>query len=217
MWLNDNNIKAVLFDLDGTLLDTSAGICHSVRYTMDRLNIPQPSDEKIKEFVGPPIQESLIKYAGLSIEDAQNGANIFRDYYKNEALYEASLYEGIIPLLVQLHKKDIKIGVATYKREDYAIDILKHFEIAKYCDVMHGADNENKLTKADIIDLCIDELGVQKQNIILVGDTEHDAKGAAHAGIKFCAVTWGFGYDQLHISSDFNIDLTIQSPLELML
>ena len=60
-------------------------------------------------------------------------------------------------------------------------------------------------------------LVLQKQNIILVGDTEHDAKGAAHAGIKFCAVTWGFGYDQLHVSSDFNIDLTIQSPLELML
>lgn len=217
MWLKDNHIEAILFDLDGTLLDTSEGIRHSVLYTLDQLQLPHPSEERLREFVGPPIQESLMRYGGLSIEEAQQGADIFRDFYKSQALFEASLYDGIMPMLEQLHKQGIKIGVATYKREDYALDILNHFGIVQYCDVIYGADNENKLTKADIINFCCEELSVQKQNIILIGDTEHDARGAAHAGIKFCAVTWGFGYNQPHISSAFNIDVIIKNPIELIL
>lgn len=216
MWLKDNHIEAILFDLDGTLLDTSEGICHSVRYTLDQLQLPQPSEESLREFVGPPIQESLMRYGELSMEEAQRGANIFRNFYKSQALFEASLYDGIIPMLEQSREQGLKIGVATYKREDYAIDILKHFEIAKYCDVMHGADNDNKLTKADIIELCCEELCVLKQNIILVGDTEHDAKGASQAGIKFCAVTWGFGYVSGKVFSEYPYHYICNKPQDIV-
>lgn len=215
MWLQDNHIKAILFDLDGTLLDTSEGIRHSVRYVLEKLGLPQPSDDRIREFVGPPIQESLMKYAGLSTEEAQEGANIFREFYKNETLFEASVYEGILSLLERLKQNGYKIGVATYKREDYALDILRHFGISPYCEVIHGADNENKLTKADIIDLCCVELGVPKSNIMLVGDTEHDAKGAATAGVKFCAVTWGFGYKSNEVTSVSPIVLICNDPNSL--
>jgi len=215
MWLHNNHIEAILFDLDGTLLDTSEGIRHSVRYALEKLGLPQPSDERIREFVGPPIQESLQRYAGLSIEEAQVGANIFRDFYKKEALFEASLYDGIISLLERLKKDGIKIAVATYKREDYAIDILRHFGIASYCDVIHGADNENRLTKADIINLCCAELDVPKNNIVLVGDTEHDAKGAAEAGVRFCAVTWGFGYTRSDTRSKYPIDFICNQPVDI--
>lgn len=215
MWLKDNHIKVLLFDVDGTLLDTGMGIIHSVRYTLDKLGLPRLPEEILRAFVGPPIQESLRKYAGLSVEDAQKGANIFRDFYKSEALFEASLYEGVLPLLERLKRDGYLIGVATYKREDYALDILRHFGIADYCEVMHGADNDNKLTKADIINLCCVELGVARENIVYVGDTEHDAKGAALAGIKFCAVTWGYGFTPENVSSVYPIDLICNQPNEL--
>lgn len=188
-------IKAVLFDLDGTLLDTSEGIMDSVRYTIAQLGYEPLPVETILKFVGPPIQNSLITHLGMTAEEAQKGANIFRDYYKSYALFKACLYPGIMDLLISLKSKGIKIGVATYKREDYAIDLLKHFGIADYCDVMHGADNENKLTKADIVEMCILEMGEDKSNVVLVGDTDHDAKGAQDAGVGFIAVTWGFGYN----------------------
>lgn len=216
MWLKDNQIKAILFDLDGTLLDTSEGILHSVRYTLDALGLPSLPNEIIKNFIGPPIQNSLQKYVGLSLEAAQAGTNVFRDFYKGEALYEARLYDGVIPLIEQLQKGGYKIAVATYKREDYAIDILQHYGIAGYCSVIHGADNENKLTKADIINLCCAELGVEKENILLVGDTEHDAKGASLAGVKFCAVTWGFGYNKNDVNSDYPIDFVCNQPLDIV-
>lgn len=205
-------IKAVLFDLDGTLLDTSEGIMDSVKYAIHELGLSELPKETILKFVGPPIQNSLITYCGLSKEEAQKGANIFRDYYKSQALFKATPYSGIIDLLQSIKDKDIKIGVATYKREDYAIDLLKHFGIAYYCDIIHGADNENKLTKADIIDLCISELGESKGNVVLVGDTDHDAKGAQDAGVAFIAVTWGFGYNKQSTCSKYPYIDMIETP-----
>lgn len=187
-------IKAVLFDLDGTLLDTSEGIKHSVSYAISKMGYKSLPEDIILKFVGPPIQNSLMLYCGVDSVEAQKGANIFRDFYKNEALFEASLYEGVVPMLDCLKEKGIKIGVATYKREDYALELLNHFGITKFCSVIHGADNENKLTKADIINLCILELGCNRSETVLVGDTEHDENGAIKAGVGFIAVTWGFGY-----------------------
>jgi len=187
-------IKAVLFDLDGTLLDTSEGIRESVKHTIHALGYDELSDDTILKFVGPPIQNSLKTYLGLNEAEAQTGANIFRDYYKNHALFKASLYPGIMNLLSALRENHIRIGVATYKREDYAIDILRHFGIADFCTTMHGADNENKLSKADIIKLCAKELGCVKDAIVYVGDTDNDEIGASNAGLRFMPVTWGFGF-----------------------
>lgn len=187
-------IKAVLFDLDGTLLDTREGIIESVRYTITQMGYPELPNEIVLKFVGPPIQHSLMSYLGVSSEKAQVGANIFRDYYKTNALFKASVYSGIQTLLLELKALGFKLGVATYKREDYAIDILRHFGISEYFDVIHGADNENKCTKADIIQLCLKELGEDTDHVLLIGDTDYDARGAAEIGVHFVAVTWGFGF-----------------------
>ena len=187
-------IKALLFDLDGTLLDTSCGILESVKFTIQELSLPTLPEEVMLRFVGPPIQNSLMEYCGLDMQRAQEAANVFRDYYRQSALFKARLYDGILDLLNTLRRKQIVIGVATYKREDYAIKLLSHFGIDRYCSVMHGADNENKFSKGDIVSMCCKELQVDTSDIVLIGDTEHDALGAQKAGIGFVAVTWGFGY-----------------------
>ena len=207
------NIKSVLFDLDGTLLDTSEGIINSVKYTIRCLGLRNLSDKVLSCFIGPPIQDSLIKYCCLSRDEAQEGANIFRNYYKSECLYQAYVYEGIIELLLILQKQNLNIGVATYKREDYAINILKHFGIFNYCSVVHGADNDNELTKADIIENVCQELSVEKSSTVLVGDTEFDRIGADISGINFIGVTWGFGYSK-SVTYSQNIIL-VDTPAQL--
>lgn len=187
-------IRCVIFDLDGTLLDTTEGILESVKYAVEQLGYPELPMETMRRFIGPPIQRSFMVHYGCTPEEAQNAANIFREYYKGKALLKARPYDGIYALCERLKEDGYRLAVATYKREDYALDLLKFYRFDQYCDPMHGADNNNVLKKEDIVRLCMDETGARADECVLVGDTEHDATGAAKAGIPFLAVTYGFGY-----------------------
>jgi phosphoglycolate phosphatase len=187
-------IKGVLFDLDGTLLNTTEGVLDSAKYTAKKMGYNELPNEILIKFIGPPIQESFKIYYGSNSETAQKAANIFREHYKNEDLFKAVPYDGIIEFCNWLKNKKYRIAVATYKREDYALNLLHHFNFAKYCVSIHGADNENKLSKADIAQICIEEMACKRDEVVLIGDTEHDAVGAEKAGIKFIGVTYGFGF-----------------------
>lgn len=187
-------IRHVIFDLDGTLLDTREGIVHSVRYAAQKLGYRELPYEELLTFVGPPIQQSFMDHYGCSKETAQIAADVFRDYYKSEALLEAVPYEGIYELCAELRRRGIKMSVATYKREDYALMLLRHFGFDEYCDPMHGADGENRLKKRDIVRMCMDEMGAVPRDTVLIGDTKHDETGAREAGVGFVAVTYGFGF-----------------------
>ena len=118
--------------------------------------------------------------------------------------------------LSELKKMGVMMGVATYKREDYAIKLLLHFGIERFCSVMHGADAEGRLTKADIVELCIREMGADKKETLLVGDTAQDAKGAYDAGIGFIAVTWGFGYQTASDVQGFPCQAILDHPSQLL-
>jgi len=187
--------ELVIFDVDGTMLDTTEGVLSSVKYTIDKFGFEKLSDEKLSTFIGPPIQDSFSKYYNLSGDILQEIATVFRDRYKDFDLLKAEPYAGIFQVFDKLEKNGVKTAVATYKREDYAITLLKHFGFDKYTSIMHGGDHYNKLKKADIIELCIAESGVSdKSRIIMVGDTLNDAVGAEKMGIDFLAVTYGFGF-----------------------
>ncbi|WP_313186524.1 HAD hydrolase-like protein, partial [Lacrimispora sp.] len=175
----------------------TAGVEFAVEHTIKELKLPAPDKEKLNRFVGPPMQDSFIREYGLSREEAQMAANLFRKNYVKKSLFMADLYPGIKEVLQYLKSKAFKIGVATYKREDYAIDIMKHFGIALYCDVMHGADNENVLKKEDIINMCLSEMDIcNRESVVLIGDSEYDAIGAEKAGIDFFGVRYGFGFKE---------------------
>lgn len=187
-------ISCVIFDVDGTLLDTSEGIAESVRHTVRQLSLKEISRETVLKFIGPPVQESFKKYCSLGDAQAREAAGVFRDYYKEHALFRARPYEGIFELLELLKNSGCRIGAATYKREDYAVRLLEHFSFERYAGVIHGSDGCGVLSKADIIRKCMDELGEDREKCVAAGDTRHDAAGAESAGIGFIAVTYGFGF-----------------------
>ncbi len=190
----------VIFDVDGTVLDTTEGVLAAVRHTIRTLGYEMPSEEKLLSFIGPPIQDSFAGTYGLSGPVLQEIATVFRNRYSTVDLLKAAPYEGIYQVFETLRQRGIRSAIATYKREDYALTLLKHFGFDRYTDIMYGADHENKLKKRDIIEKCIVDSGVtDKKRVVMVGDTHHDALGAQQVGVDFIGVTFGFGF---HSESD---------------
>ncbi|MBQ9518068.1 MAG: HAD hydrolase-like protein [Eubacterium sp.] len=209
-------IENVVFDLDGTLLDTSEGIIDSVIHAVNELDLPPLSKETVAKFIGPPIQESFANYCNCDEKTTIIASKLFRDYYKDVTLLEAKPYDGIYDVCDKLKKAGINLAVATYKREDYALRLLNEFGFNNYCISMHGADNDNILRKSDILDLCIREMGGTNETTVLIGDTDHDAKGALAANTRFLAVTYGFGYKNGYKSADSNCIGVADKPLDIL-
>ncbi|MBP0954352.1 MAG: HAD hydrolase-like protein [Oscillospiraceae bacterium] len=185
--------KTAVFDLDGTLLDTSEGVVSAVRGTIERFGLKTLTDEQLMTFIGPPIQVSFQRYYGEDV-DIQRLANAFREIYSGDALFKAVPYDGIYDAFSELLEAGIYPAVATYKRQDYALRLLKAYGFDRYTDIMFGADNENRLTKSDIIRLAVEKTGAVPENTVMIGDTDNDAKGAAEIGAAFVGVTYGFGF-----------------------
>ena len=186
--------KYILFDLDGTLLDTTQGVIDAVKITITQYGFSMPSDEILKSFVGPPMQKSMAETFNLDKETALRVANDFRANYKKYSLYKAELYPNIIEMFEKLIDKGFKIAIATNKSHENAEGIIKYFGLDKYCDYYMGSDLAGKLTKADIVEKCIEVLNADKKQTVLIGDSEFDLVGAKQAGIDFLGVTYGFGF-----------------------
>lgn len=185
----------VLFDLDGTLLDTSSGILKSITYTLSKLQLPQPTLKDLKSFIGPPIQHTFQKYYNMTDAQTAQAAMIFRDVYSKQFLLDVALYPGILTVLSNLKKNGVLTAVATYKREDYTYKLLKETGLFSFFNVIRGSDFAGKLTKSDIVKICLQEMGVSENSkAVLVGDTCHDFNGAIACGLSFIGVTYGFGF-----------------------
>lgn len=187
--------EAVIFDVDGTLLDTAEGVLASVSYAIEKCGLLPLSEEQMLTFIGPPIQKSLANYYELEPSEIQKIADVFRAHYSEVDLLKARPYDGIYHVFDVLKEHKIKLAIATYKREDYALRLLKHFGFDRYTSVIYGADNANKLKKKDIIQKCMVDLQIQDvAKIVMVGDSDNDAIGAQELGIQFIGVTYGFDF-----------------------
>lgn len=189
--------ELVLFDVDGTILDTSEGIIASVKYVIEQKQLQMPSLEVLKTFIGPPIQDSFKRVYGLPDAEITEMATMFRAQYKDVDLLKAVPYEGIFEVFKFLREKGCKLAIATFKRQDYAETIVKHFGFHNYAEIICGSDFEGKFKKKDIISNAIKLSGVtDKSKILMIGDTSLDAEGAVLQGVDFLGVTFGFGYKE---------------------
>lgn len=186
--------RGVIFDLDGTLLDTTIGVVHAVKKTLNQSSLIKPEYIKWEQFVGPPMQDSFQKYFAMDEEKALGLANIFRGIYRKDSLFMAEVYSGVYELLALLRKNNYKIAVATNKSHENALEILNKFGIMEYCDYAKGSDLDGKLKKTDIINLCMQQLNIKYSELLCIGDSKYDLEGAKKLNIDFLAVTYGFGF-----------------------
>ena len=211
--MSKKKYEVVLFDLDGTLLDTSEGIHNSVRFAENKLNLPRVPQECLNAFIGPPPTITYQKIYGLSESEALKATKLHRQYGLKQGAYEAKVYQDIPLLLEKLKERGVLIGVCTLKRQDIAETVLKHFQLNDYFNVIVGIDNGEKLSKSDTIEIALKKLHyVDKDKAVLIGDSNFDADGAYSAGIDFIGVLYGFGFST---GIDYSFK-TVERPYQLI-
>ena len=184
--------KAILFDLDGTLTDSGEGIMNCARLALEHYNLPIPSEAELRTFVGPPLHDSFIRF-GVPAEEADNAIKIYRSRYIPIGKLENHPYEGIRETLEKLKALGHTLYVATSKPETMSVEILEHFDLAKYFDIIAGASfDRSRSSKEDVIAYLLDQCGDYDEKI-MVGDTAFDVIGAKAHGIPTVGVAWGYG------------------------
>ena len=184
--------KAILFDLDGTLTDSGAGIINCTKFTLNHYGLPIPSEAELSTVVGPPLHESLIRF-GVPVEEADNAVKVYRSRYNTIGKFENYPYEGIRQVLEQLKALGHTLYVATSKPEPVSVEILEHFDLAKYFDIIAGASfDRSRSSKEDVIAYLLGQCGDYDEKI-MVGDTAFDVIGAKAHNIPTVGVTWGYG------------------------
>ena len=131
--------KYILFDLDGMMVNTDAGVFNCVCYAHEKLGYPVPDTETLKKYMGPPLKYSFVNFSGMTAEESEQALAFYRERYSVTGLYEGHVFDGIPELLKALKESGVLLGTATSKPEEYAKKILEHFDIAKYFDKITGA------------------------------------------------------------------------------
>ena len=189
--------NTILFDLDGTLTDPGIGITNSVAYALSKWNIEVSDRSELYKFIGPPLLDSFAEYYGFSEEDCQKALTYYREYFRSKGIYENEVYSGIVEMLETLKNSGKKIILATSKPEEFAIIILKHFDLYKYFDFVAGATmDESRNKKGDVIKYALESCGIDKtdlKDVIMVGDRKHDVHGATENDLDCIGVLFGYG------------------------
>ena len=184
--------KAILFDLDGTLTDSGEGIMNCAKLALEHYGLPIPSEAELRTFVGPPLHESFVRF-GVPEEEADNAIKIYRSRYIPIGKFENHPYDGIYHVLEQLKELGHTLYVATSKPETMSVEILEHFGMAKYFDIIAGASfDRSRSSKEDVIAYLLEQCGDYEEKI-MVGDTAFDVIGAKAHGIPTVGVSWGYG------------------------
>jgi phosphoglycolate phosphatase len=189
--------SCILFDLDGTIVDSAPGITATLAYTFGRLGLPIPAPAELVAYVGPPILDSFRDLAHFSTEEAHRALEIYRVRYLERGVFDATVYPGIGQLLRTIHESGVPLSLATSKPEAPATLILEHYGLLQYFDVITGAsEDEVRSAKADVVAEALVRLaaiGADISRPVMVGDRSHDVHGAAVHNVPTIFVRWGYG------------------------
>ena len=143
--------------------------------------------------------ESFMKYYHFDLEEAKKSVGIYREYFEEKGMFENAVYPGIENMLAQLEKKGYILAVASSKPEVYVRQILDHFGLTRYFTEIGGSElNGRRTNKTEVIEDVLKRLNMDKHRdqVIMVGDKEHDVYGARKAGLECIAVSFGYGTEE---------------------
>lgn len=183
---------SLLFDLDGTLVDSGEGILKCAELALRHFDLPIPDPDEMRTFVGPPLRDSFLRF-GCTPEQAEEAVAVYRSRYTTVGKFELFIYPGIPALLEKLRSDGCRLYVATSKPETVSAEILQHLGLAQYFTYIAGADQgKTRSTKSEVIAYLLRQAG-SLDGALMVGDTAFDVVGAAEHGIPCVGVGWGYG------------------------
>lgn len=212
--------QTILFDLDGTLTDSAPGILNSVRYACRKMQLEIPEEATLRRFLGPPLPSSFRSYLHLNEADTTRAVAAFREYYPDKGIFENEVYPGIPALLADLKAAGKTVVMATSKPEVFARRIMQHFSLENYFDAICGATmDETRTDKGEVIAYALRTIGATgTQGIVMVGDREHDVKGAAGNGLPCIGAVYGYGTaEELTVAGALALADTVEDLRKLLL
>ena len=182
-------IKAVLFDLDGTIINSEEGITKCVQYALSSFGIEEPDRKKLLCFIGPPLDPVFREKYGFDADKAWQAVLKYRERFDKTGIFECELYEGVADTIRKLKEAGCVIALASSKPE------------TAYFDEIVGSTLDGSIsTKQQVLEELgrrMEHMQITKDQMCLIGDTEYDVIGADQFGIRCIGVSYGFGKREL--------------------
>lgn len=192
MTILKNRFSHVIFDWDGTLMDSTGRIVSAMQATAKNLSIDVPSEETVKSIIGLSMQAVLDKVFPEACDVTR--AKILEEYryqYVEGDNTPTPLFEGSIPLLNWLKEQEVIISVATGKARNGLQRVMKEVDLIDFFDSTICADEASSKPNPHMVEILLEQSGKRKEEVVVIGDSIHDLKMAMNAGVSSIAVTSG--------------------------
>lgn len=211
--------KAVLFDMDGTLLDTLEDLCDSTNHALAQMGYPLRGIEEIRRFIGNGAEKQIRRAVpeGTSEGKILETLAAFRAYYQDHCQIKTKVYDGLLDVLSELKEKGVKMAVVSNK-PDAAVKKLSREYFGDRLDYAIGpSDGVRCKPYPDMAEEALKALGVEKKDAVFVGDSEVDVQTGLNAGLDVIAVSWGFRSRQVVIEAGAKMIADDASELEKLI
>lgn len=187
----------VLWDLDGTIMDSAEGIYLSFEHTFAEMGLVAPDRSELRRFLGPHLLYTFGELLGFTPENTRRAIDIYREQYHAVGAFAGEPYPGVVDLVDEVRRAGVTTALATSKALTASRLVTQHFDLDRLFDIYGCAtDDDERKTKADVLEFVLNELddrGLSSDRIVLVGDRIHDVEGAQEFGMDCVLVEWGYG------------------------
>lgn len=188
------NCKAVIFDMDGTILDTLDDLADSVNHSLKTYGFPPRSREEIRSFVGNGMAQ-LIRLSvpeGTSQEEEKKVLQEHKSYYPKHSSDKTKPYQGIEELLRSLKAKSLKTAVVSNKADSDVKALADKYFKGLFDSCIGSREGVPRKPAPDLVDIALKEMGVSKDDAVYIGDSEVDVETARRSGLRMITALWGF-------------------------
>jgi len=206
----------ILWDLDGTIIDSGPGVFDTFRRTFQEMGVEQPSGAQMRTFLGPPLRDTFNDEMHFTPQQTEEALRIYRRHYHAGGALNATEYPGVVDVIRATRTRERANSLATSKAILGVKVVGEHFGFLDAFDFLGTADfAENRVSKTEVVAYALEglrQLGANLERVILVGDRIHDVEGARAHGIEVALVKWGYGSPDEWAEADHAVD----NPTQLL-